>query len=275
MRTAVVGHLEWVDFVRVGRLPQAGDIVQAEEWWEEPAGGGPGAAVQLRKLAGECLFFTALGDDALGHRAYEGLVRRGLRVEAVFRRESTRRAITHVDSEGERGITVLGERLAPHARDPLAWHELAEVDGVYFTAGDVAALRCARLARVLVATARILPVLAAAGVELDALVGSETDPDEAYAPGDIDPPPRLVVRTRGGEGGSFAARDGRSGRYPATAPPGPLVDTYGAGDSFAAGLAYALASGKEPEAAVAFAARCGAAVLTGRGPYEGQLERAD
>jgi ribokinase len=49
------------------------------------------------------------------------------------------------------------------------------------------------------------------------------------------------------------------------------VDAYGAGDSFAAGLAYGLAAFGDPEKAIELAARCGAAVLTGRGPYEGQL----
>jgi len=51
----------------------------------------------------------------------------------------------------------------------------------------------------------------------------------------------------------------------AAPPPGDVVDTYGAGDSFAAGLTFALASGAPPQEAVAFAARCGAATLTGRG----------
>jgi ribokinase len=36
-------------------------------------------------------------------------------------------------------------------------------------------------------------------------------------------------------------------------------------------LTYALGAGKEIEAALALAARCGAACLTGRGPYSGQL----
>jgi ribokinase len=44
-----------------------------------------------------------------------------------------------------------------------------------------------------------------------------------------------------------------------------VVDAYGAGDSFAAGLTYALAAGLEGSDAVGFAARCGAAALTGRG----------
>ena len=50
-----------------------------------------------------------------------------------------------------------------------------------------------------------------------------------------------------------------------------VADSYGAGDSFAAGLTYGLGAGWAIEKAVELAARCGAACLTGRGPYEGQL----
>jgi ribokinase len=50
-----------------------------------------------------------------------------------------------------------------------------------------------------------------------------------------------------------------------------VVDTYGAGDSFAAALAFALARGDEPMRAVELGARAGAAVTGGAGPYEAQL----
>ena len=46
------------------------------------------------------------------------------------------------------------------------------------------------------------------------------------------------------------------------------LDTYGAGDSFAAALAFALARGTTLRAALDLAARAGAAVIGGRGPYE-------
>jgi ribokinase len=49
-------------------------------------------------------------------------------------------------------------------------------------------------------------------------------------------------------------------------------DAYGAGDSFAAGLTYGLGAGWSVDKAVELAARCGAACLTGSGPFEGQLE---
>jgi ribokinase len=55
------------------------------------------------------------------------------------------------------------------------------------------------------------------------------------------------------------------GPYSAAPLPGPIVDTYGAGDSFMAGLTYALAANADAHDAVVFAARCGAAALTGRG----------
>jgi ribokinase len=65
--------------------------------------------------------------------------------------------------------------------------------------------------------------------------------------------------------------DGRSGTFNAAPLPRPIVDAYGAGDSFAAGLTFALAAGYGVDEALALAARCGAACLTGRGPYQGQL----
>ena len=61
------------------------------------------------------------------------------------------------------------------------------------------------------------------------------------------------------------------GPFEAAVVPGMLDDTYGAGDCFAAGLTFGLADGRSPEEAVELAARCGAAVLTGRGAYAGQL----
>lgn len=268
MRLAVVGHVEWVDFVRVERVPRAGEIVRAGEVWSEAAGGGAVAAAQLVKLAGEAMLLTALGDDELGRRAREQLVAQGVTLHALALPEPQRRAVTFLDETGERTITVLGDKLCPRGRDRrLPWHELAEADGVYFVSGDAAALQAARRARVLVATARELPTLAEAGVELDALVGSGEDIGERYRPGDLDPPPKLVVTTAGALGGW--AQPG--GPFRAAEPPGPIVDTYGCGDSFAAGLAYALAAGRELDNALALAARCGAAVLTGRGPYPGQL----
>ncbi len=267
MRTAVVGHVEWVEFARVESVPVPGAIVQASEWWAEAAGGGGVASVQLARLAGLCTLFTALGQDELGDASLAQLTGLGVRVEAARRDEPQRRGFTFVDGRGERTITILGARHAPRGGDPLPWADLGGTDAVYFVSGDADAAKAARQAGVLVATARSLLVLQEAAVELDALVRSVHDPSERYAPGDLEPQPRLVVATSGADGGMWETADGRTGSYAPVAPPGPVSDAYGAGDSFAAGLTYALACGDGVEQAVAFAAKSGAAALTRRGAH--------
>lgn len=267
MRTAVVGHVEHVEFARVDHVPAAGEIIQASEWWSEAAGGGGVASVQLARLAGSCTLFTALGRDELGEASRAQLTGLGVRVEASRHPEPQRRGFTFVDGRGERTITILGEKHVPRGDDALPWEELAEADAVYFVSGDAGAARAARRARLLVATARSLPVLAEAGVELDALVRSAHDPSERYRRGDLQPQPKLVVATSGREGGTWGTADCRSGAFEPVPLRGPIADSYGAGDSFAAGLTFALARGDDVEAAIAFAAERGAEALTRRGAH--------
>jgi ribokinase len=274
MRTAVVGHVEWVECVVVDRVPCAGEICHARESFFVAAGGGSVAAVQLARLSGDCTFYTAVGDDELGRRAIDELSQMGVRVEAAIRRDTgTRRGFAFLDEHGERTITVIGERLAPLRDDDLPWEELADIGGVYFVAGDAAGLRAARAARALVATARISDLLEGAHVQLDAVVSSAADVAERYRP--FEPAPRYVAVTAGESGGEWTGGDGRSGRWKAVPLPAPVVDAYGAGDSFAAGLAYALGEGRDIDAALELAARCGAVCMTGRGPYGRQLTAAD
>jgi ribokinase len=269
-RVGVVGHVEWVQFAVVARVPVPGEIVHARETFAEPAGGGAVAAVQLRKLAGSALFLTALGGDDTARLVTRRLAALGVELHAGERTAPQRRTFTYLDDAGERTITVLGERIVPERADPLPWDALAALDGVYLTGGDPGAVRAARAARVLVATPRALAALAEAAVRLDVLVRSATDPGEAYEPGMLDPAPRFVVSTRGEHGGSWTGET--SGSWKATPLPGPPVDAYGCGDSFAAALAFGLGAGMQMPAAIDLAARCGAACLCGRGPYEGQLE---
>jgi ribokinase len=269
VRVAVVGHVEWIEFARVPHVPRAGEIVHASETWTGPGGGGGVAVVQLRKLAGDARLYTALGDDEIGRGARRGLEAEGVQVETTFRRFPQRRCFVYIDDDHERTITTIGERLGPDGDDRLDWAWLEDTDAVYFTAGDEAALRKARASRVLVATSRVMDELEHAGVRLDAVVGSGKDEAERYRP--IEPRPSLVVLTDGSEGGTFETAYGERERFEPAPLPGPPVDAYGAGDSFAAGLTFALGVGLVPREAVALAARCGAAAMTGRGPFGGQL----
>jgi ribokinase len=265
LRLAVVGHVEWVSFLLVERLPAAGLIGHAQDFLEEPAGGGAVTAVQLARLLGRPVsFFTALGRDAIGERTVERLTALGLELHVAWRDGPTRRGVSFVDGHGDRSITVIGERLTPTAADPLPWEALAECDGVFVTAADAAALRACRAAAVLAATPRLrLPVLNEADVRLEALIGSGLDPGEAVPEGSLARPPALRIATEGAEGGWLEP----GGRFPAPTLTDPVIDSYGCGDSFAAGVTAALAAGWSVEQAISLGAHCGAACATRFGPY--------
>ena len=279
MNVAVVGHVEWIESIRVDHVPAPGEIAHGTLAWSEPAGGGAVTAVQLSRLAGGCSFFTALGDDEVGHRSVRRLEALGVTPYVVWRDQPTRRGITFVEPSGERTITTIGERLRPVWADDLPWDALAHADAVFVCATDDDGLRAARRARVLTATPRLGEPLRSAGVILDALVGSGRDPGERYEPGSIQPPPALVVRTLGPAGGGWETADGREGRFDAVIPPDPEPgvepDAYGCGDSFVGGITFALGAGLPVEDAVRLGARCGAVCASGSGPYQRQLTGAD
>ena len=124
MRCAVVGHVEWVEFARVPRMPAAGEIVHAERRL-----GGAGGRRCRRRAAARAARGQLRSSSRLSATTRSGMRRptpTGRRsasiVHVQWRADSpTRRAWTHVDAAGERTITVLGDKLLaarPAARSP-------------------------------------------------------------------------------------------------------------------------------------------------------------
>ncbi len=215
--------------VRPGReraASRARSSTRAESW-EQAAGGGSVAAVQLAQLADSVDFFTALGSDERGERARVELEARGITVHASGGRRAaaTAASSTSTTRASARSRRSAASSIRGATTSALPWHELARCDAVYFCAGDADALLLARRARVLVATARELSTLRQASVELDALVSSGKDEAERYQPGQLDPEPRLVVTTSGALGGW--AQPG--GPYSAAPLPPDPADAYGVG----------------------------------------------
>ncbi len=271
VRVGVVGHVEWLTHA-LGVMPGPGEITVLTDPFEEPAGGGAVAASQVAKLDCDCVFFTALGADEAGRRSREGLEDLGVRVLAGSRGHPQTRALSATGPGGDRAIAVIGRPTSPRADDPLPWEDLAGCEAAYFTGRDPLTLTHARRARALVVTARRLGVLRTSGVRADVVVGSASDPSEAVSPADLAVAPGVIVWTEGARGGRFRREDGSEGRWAAVEPPGPPVDSYGCGDSFAAGLTVGLARGLALEEARALAARCGATALAGRGGLVPQLK---
>ncbi|MBV8733439.1 MAG: hypothetical protein JO321_13270 [Solirubrobacterales bacterium] len=268
-RLAVVGHVEWVDFIPVKHHPSPGEVMHAGDSFTRAAGGGGVAAVVLAELGAEVDFFCALGDDVHGHAAADQLSGRGVRVQVAWRREPTRRAVTLLEGHDDRTIITIGKRLDPLGSDALPWERLEAADGVYFTAGDADALCRALAAKVVVASPRARTALEQPGPEIDALIFSANDSDEQRWVRRFERRARLLVGTEGARGGRWWRLEDSDERGPSHAesrwaaaePPGPPQDSYGCGDSFAAGFTFALARGASPGEAAAVGAERGARCL--------------
>jgi ribokinase len=259
-RVAVVGHVEFVEFVRVPGYPARGAVTHALDAFTHAGGGGVVAAAVLAELGAEVDFFCALGHDSNGEAAAAELARRGVKVHAAWRERPTRRVVTMLEVGGPRTIVTIGDRLEPDGSEDLDWDRLDGADGVYFTAGDPGAVSRARKARVLVSTPRARDALEQSPAGIDALVFSASDDDELRWAQRLEQRTRLMVATEGARGGRWWGET--EGRWPSVPPPGDPQDDYGCGDSFAAGFTFGLAAGLSVLDAAAIGAEQGARTLT-------------
>ena len=79
----------------------------------------------------------------------------GIKLHVAWRDKPTRRGFSLIDSQGERAITVIGERLAPTHKDNLEWNILKKMDGIFITASDSEIFKIARSASTLCTTPRV------------------------------------------------------------------------------------------------------------------------
>jgi len=237
---SVVGHIEWINFLKVDQLPKKGVISHSEKSIELPAGGGSVIAKTLCELTqNQIHFFTALGNDDYGDRCFKILSSMGIKLHVAWHDKPTRRGFSMIDSQGERAITVIGERLAPNYKDNLDWSILKKMDGIFITASDSAIFKMARSAPILCTTPRVgIDTINKSNVLLDGLIGSNLDPGERFSLPELSVKPKYIIKTEGEKGGIIFP----GGRYKALKNKKLKVDSYGCGDSFAAAILYGMAS---------------------------------
>ncbi len=266
LKLAVIGHIEWVTFLKVDQLPVAGQISHAKNYFEEAAGGAAVTAVQMARLINAPVdLITSLGKDSYGERCYERLTKLGLNLKVAWREKPTRKGISLISENGERAITVIGERLQPHASDDLPWNELKNYDGIFITATDEGGIRFAREAKFLAATPRTgTNTLKLSKVKINALIGSGLDPDEKINYEELKPKPDIYISTEGKEGGMVYPK---KYKYKSIKPSSKEIDSYGCGDCFAGAVTTALSAKLNLDQAINIGAYCGAKCSTHYGPY--------
>ncbi|WP_069816436.1 ribokinase [Streptomyces sp. TP-A0874] len=283
MKIAVVGSYGAGLTMRVPKAPAPGETVSGGVFDPGPGGKGSNQAIGAARLGAEVSLLTAVGDDDYGRAARELWRREGVGAEHVLTGQApTMVGFIMVEPSGENRITI-----APGALDEL---DAAAVEsfGAEIASADVlvvsmeipedavlAALRTGREVgtRTVLNPAPARPLPEGSWSLIDVITPNQTEASVvlglAEEHGRED---RQLVRalqertggaavlTRGAEGALIADPSGVT-----LVPPhrvGNVVDTTGAGDSFNAALAVALAEGRDLEQAAEFAAAAGAHTVT-------------
>ena len=242
MRAAVVGHVEWIEFVPVEECRGRARSSHADESWEEAGRrrvGRGGPALEARGLGATSSPLSATTSSA--ERARERA--RGARGHGACDARSTRRSgaasRTSTMPASGRSRRSAGSSHPRGHDDSLPWHELARCDAVYFCAGDADALLLARRARVLVATARELATLRA-GIRRARRARRRAGRTRrsGTSPGRLDPGAAARRHDVGRARRLGAARRPVQRR---AAPVRDPADAYGAATASPPGLSFALA----------------------------------
>lgn len=259
--------------VRVAALPlPAADSHTVEPIELRIGNTGAGVALAGRALGLRVRVVDTLGADPAGDVVRTALTRAGVPAVLAEDRGGTRRSVNLVEPGG--GRTSL--------YDPRPWRG----DGPPFSTTEVAELVAdARHVHVSIMdwTVPLLPAVRAAlapGVSLSTdlhdwdgtnpyhrpfaeaadlvLVSGVRLADRAGTLAEA-LTPRTVVVTRSADGAELFPGDGTRMPVPAAEPPGPVVDSNGAGDAFAAGLIAGRLRGEPLPQAARYAARVAAA----------------
>lgn len=305
----VLGSFVAASAAKVERLPRPGESLTAHAFAQEPGGKGFNLAVACHRLGAKVDGILPVGDDLLSGLAVLALERAGL-PDAMLRRlpGSTGAGIGFIDAQGENCLAVFpgaNARLsADDTREKRAAIAKADITLAQFEVGDesiIAAFEIAReagkrtllnpspfrkLDRRLLALTTIMVLNAneAANMASDfagadrprfdilAVTENELASIQTLAEAVMMMGPTIVVVTLGRGGAVLCRRESP----PLYQPSYPVIaiDTLGAGDAFAAGLAVSLTEGQPPRKAMAFASACGAVLASAWGVFDVFPDRA-
>ena len=275
MRVCVVGSTN-VDLVlTVAVLPRAGETLLADSSRRDAGGKGANQAVALARLGAEVQFVSAIGADEEGRWSQAQLAAEGIGLSDVaVLAVPTGVAVVLVDGKGENLIVVApganSHVIAPSSYDGVDVALLSleiPLDTVIATAarahalGIPVVLNAAPAAELPASLLRTVDVLVVNEHEL-----SSREPEALRTAGAT-----AVVVTRGAAGCLLIDASG-SREVPATRS--AVVDTTGAGDCFAAALAFGVGQGWTIDRCARLAVAAAGLSIGGHGA-RGGLPRAE
>jgi ribokinase len=282
----VVGSANADLVIGVERRPAAGETVLGSDLAVHPGGKGANQAVAAARLGARTALLARVGDDAHGRLLLDAQRAAGVDTTGVLVGGApTGVALITVDPSGDNSIVVspgANARLTPE--DVRAAAGLVAASRVVSAQLEVPLETVAEAVRHLAPGSRFVlnpspprPLPQELLEACDPLIVNEHEAKvilggaeaggtpEDWARALLARGPRSVVVTLGAEGALVASAEGLA-RVPSVKV--DAVDTTGAGDAFAAALAWRLGAAADLAEAAAYAARVGAAAVTKPGAQE-------
>jgi len=275
------------------RMPRPGETVHGDTFVTGAGGKGSNQAVAAARLGAEVTFIGRVGSDVFANLAYELWNAEGVNSDYVIQDENhaTGVAPIFVDSQGENMIVVvLGANLNIQQSDiDAAKDRIAEADVLVVQLeinldmvayalkaakdkGITTILNPAPAAALPAETIQLADYLTPNETELETLSGAANKDVAASARSLLTRDGQTAVVTLGAQGAQIVSQN-QSIRMAAFEV--DVVDTTGAGDAFNAGLAVALAEGKDLSTAVRFANATAALCVTKPGTASSTPCRAE
>jgi ribokinase len=286
-RIIVVGSYATGLTMKMKRLPSLGETVLASGYRVDYGGKGSNQAVGCARLGAEVVFLARIGNDTFGEMALRLYREEGIDIAFVQQTNEHPTGVGFILVEAGTGNNSIA--LDPGANELLSAADVAQCDPVLKSAAVVltqleipiaaaeAALSHGRAngATTILNPAPVRPLPASVLQLVDVLTPNQTEakvltgrsPNARTEPEEvardlIRAGVRQVVMTLGDKGALIGTA---SSFQHVPAMQLSAVDTTGAGDAFNAGLATALASGENLEAAVEFAVVTGGLAITKEG----------
>ncbi len=279
----VIGSLNMDISLRLGRVPEAGETLTAENLLISPGGKGANQAYAAGKLGGNVAMLGAVGDDLYGRELQAGLASAGVDVSRLRRAAGvpSGTAVILVEKSGENRIVLVPGANACVDREYIDRNmDMLERCDILLMQLEIpldTVLYAARKARMLGKTVILDPAPAVSGIPqelwpcVDYIKPNETElnilltgtADGLSLREALDMAGRLGVKNiwvSMGKNG-VCVRSGDTEKW-IPAVPAEAVDTTAAGDCFLAAAAVALSKGKTPEEAVVYGTRAAAVAVT-------------
>ena len=255
------------------RLPNPGETLNANRFFEGPGGKGSNQAIAAARLGADVRFLGAIGNDYYGQVAAQAWGDNGVNTDYLIQNDDyqTAMALINVDANGDNTITVhQGANLRLTTGDiDAATGAIAEADIVMCTLGvsvDIVEYAFG-IAKAQGTTTLLNPAPAVAlsdellqladyiipnETELAVIAGAPVDGDNVteQARQLLRRDDQTIIITLGADGARWVTRTDSA---PVPTFSVDVVDTVGAGDAFNAGFAVALAEGKSLADALRFA----------------------